>query len=401
MSDFTGVTFANQKIAPSDDAIVRRAILPDGILTGCALTYSGSTLTMAAGHLMACGRQIRHPAAQNWAVVDATSGYARLVMTIDLTRTATKEVFDQVTHAVEYASSEDGFVELEQSDINVSGTRYQVAICVVSLGTGGITGIVSQLEKSAVDGSGALNFSVVGGTTQPTDPKENTIWVNTSEEITSWVFSAEEPAEPAEGMIWISVGESSSVAFSVVKKNAIMVYPLSVSQYVGGSWVRKDAWIWQDGEWKEFAEYLYNYGDLGYVWTTVAKKQSNEGGAGSNEPTVTTDANGIMKIYQSGSYDGGICYIAEKIDLSNYKTLTFSGVLFQNSSTASHAIRARLCIWSDIGTYISDNVVKSIESPVNGAVSVDVSDLNGSYYIGFGVHHTGSYVDIKYIDLRK
>ena len=143
MSNFTGVTFAEQKVTPSDDAIVRRAMLADGILSGCGLSYSGSTLTMAAGHLMACGRQIRHPSSQNWAVVDATSGYARLLLTIDLSRTATKEVFEQVVDTIEYATSPDGFPELEQADINVAGTRYQIEVCVVSLGTGGISGIVS------------------------------------------------------------------------------------------------------------------------------------------------------------------------------------------------------------------------------------------------------------------
>lgn len=152
-TNFTGITFAQQKVAPSDDARVRRVLLHDGILTGCELSYSGSTLTMASGQLMICGRQIRHPAAQNWAVVDATSGYARLLLTIDLTRTATKDTFDQVVDTIEYATSIDGFPTLEQTDINGAGTRYQTVACVVSLGTGGISGIVSQLSSSHLDAS--------------------------------------------------------------------------------------------------------------------------------------------------------------------------------------------------------------------------------------------------------
>ena len=43
-------------------------------------------------------------------------------------------------------------------------------------------------------GGGAnLNFKVVGGTTEPASLKENTIWVNTDQKITSWHFGAEEP----------------------------------------------------------------------------------------------------------------------------------------------------------------------------------------------------------------
>lgn len=95
-ANFTGVTFPNQKVTPANDAVIRRAIFDDGILTGCDLSYSGSTLTMTAGQLMICGRQIIHPSSQNWAVTEATSGYARLVLTIDVTRTSTKDTFDQV-----------------------------------------------------------------------------------------------------------------------------------------------------------------------------------------------------------------------------------------------------------------------------------------------------------------
>lgn len=39
----------------------------------------------------------------------------------------------------------------------------------------------------------ALNFNVVGGTSAPSNPSENTIWVNTSTPITSWDISATEP----------------------------------------------------------------------------------------------------------------------------------------------------------------------------------------------------------------
>lgn len=154
MSDFfKGITFANQNVTPVDDAILRRRLLTDGILTGCALTYAGYTLTMASGYLIACGRQIRRPTAENWAISDATSGYARVLMTIDLTRTATEEVFDQVNTSIEYATAEDGFPALIQDDINATGSKYQVVLAIVSLGTGGITGIASCLAPARSYGS--------------------------------------------------------------------------------------------------------------------------------------------------------------------------------------------------------------------------------------------------------
>lgn len=143
--NFPGGTFAHQKITPSEDAAFRRAVLDDGILNGCGFSYSGTTLTMGPGLLFLCGRVVRHPLAQHWPVVDATTGYARLVLTVDLSRTATVDEFDQVVDSIEYADTIDGFAPLIREDINVGETKYQAAVCAVSLGAAGITGIVQKL----------------------------------------------------------------------------------------------------------------------------------------------------------------------------------------------------------------------------------------------------------------
>ena len=169
---FPGGGFAYQKITPSEDAAVRRAALDDGILTGCALSYSGTTLTMGAGLLFICGRAVRHPLVQHWPVVDAASGYARLKLTVDLSRTATKDNFDQVVDTIEYATSVDGFDPLVQEEINSGGVRYQMVVCVMSLGVSGITGIVQsahvlgskqQVEVPEVTSLAALDDLKIGG----------------------------------------------------------------------------------------------------------------------------------------------------------------------------------------------------------------------------------------------
>ena len=50
-----------------------------------------------------------------------------------------------------------------------------------------------MIGRTNVGGGADLNFKVVGGTTEPSNPKENTIWVETEEKIPSWIFSAENP----------------------------------------------------------------------------------------------------------------------------------------------------------------------------------------------------------------
>lgn len=146
---FSGVTFPWQNVTPADDAVIRRAVLADSILSGCEFSYIGSTLTMTAGLLIICGRQMRHTAVQNWAVTGATSGYARLLLTIDTTKAATEDVFDQIDTTIEYAAAMDGFTDLQQDDINAAGTIYQIPLCLVSLGSSGISGIAAVLSGPA------------------------------------------------------------------------------------------------------------------------------------------------------------------------------------------------------------------------------------------------------------
>lgn len=109
-------------------------------------------------------------------------------------------------------------------------------------------------------GGGDLNFKVIGGTSAPTAPAENTIWVNTAVSITGWVFSATAPTNPAAGMVWFATGNSSSVAFNAVKKNGIWVYPAGCQQYVSGAWVTKTAKTYQSGAWKDWQLTLYKDG---------------------------------------------------------------------------------------------------------------------------------------------
>lgn len=62
---------------------------------------------------------------------------------------------DDITQ-VEDATDANGFADLTTADINATGTRYQVAVCVVSLGPGGITGIASKLDMTEGGGAGGV-----------------------------------------------------------------------------------------------------------------------------------------------------------------------------------------------------------------------------------------------------
>ena len=108
-------------------------------------------------------------------------------------------------------------------------------------------------------GSAVLNFKVVGGTSAPSNPTENMIWVNTSVEITDWVFSTTQPTS-ATGRVWISTDTSSTAEFNALKKNGIQLCPKSAKQYINGAWVSKTGQVYQSGTWKGWAHYLIGNG---------------------------------------------------------------------------------------------------------------------------------------------
>lgn len=248
-------------------------------------------------------------------------------------------------------------------------------------------------------GGGGLNFKVVGGTTAPTSPKENTIWVNTSVTIPSWAFSATEPGSPVEGMVWISTGTSSTVAFNALKKNDIQAYPVSAKQYVSSQWVSVEAKSYQGGEWVSWIRYLYNKGDmctaLGGEW--VAKAVALESSTNKVTPTLTEgDSTLTMSIKSNG---GGIVQKNDKIDLTDVDTLSVTGDFTAGSSPAW----LKICVWTSIGTYSYQNLAVYLgvsTSGNNATYTIDVSSLEGEYYIGFSLYGTVTKVVLHEMSLK-
>lgn len=117
-------------------------------------------------------------------------------------------------------------------------------------------------RKRGHSGGTSLNFKMVGNP-QPTSAKENTIWLNTDTPINGYQFATEQPENAQPGEVWISIGTDSQVAFNALKKNTIMVYPLSAKQYVNGAWADVEANSWQDGKWVEWISFLYDRGKIG------------------------------------------------------------------------------------------------------------------------------------------
>ena len=233
-----------------------------------------------------------------------------------------------------------------------------------------------------------LNFDVVAYATEEAllaaTPKENTIGFITTTAITSWIFSATAPAESAEGMVWISTGTSSTVEFNALKKNAIQVYPISVKQYVDGTWVSVTAYSRQGGEWKSWITYLYKAGDectdVTGGWQGRAWKSTSADGHMA-DPFVLTKYGAYMHC-SLGQNRTGVVEIVKDISFKGKKKLNLQCSNAVNNNTS---IGLRLAIINRDASYWYTNAL-SIVSIVDGINYIELENYqnDNSYDVVIG-----------------
>lgn len=223
--------------------------------------------------------------------------------------------------------------------------------------------------KHGAGGGTPLNFKVVGGTTEPASPKENTIWVNTSTAITSWIFSASEPENPTEGMAWFTTGASSPTAFNALKKNGIQVYPLSVKQYVSGAWVDLEGKSYQNGEWVDWCTYLFMGGNQ-YTQLTGGWKIDRNGGI-----NVTIGQTIDFEIIMASARDAAV-FTNNKVDLTNFKTLEF---VVNVTSVGNVHVGITTNNSGSVPTFTAK---KTITTTGQHIATVDLKSIYGEYYVG-------------------
>lgn len=225
-------------------------------------------------------------------------------------------------------------------------------------------------------GGSSLNYEVVDGTSTPSSPSENTIWINTSTTITSHIFSATQPTNPASGMVWITVGTSSVVAFSATEENPVMVYPLSAKQYVGGAWVDKTAKSYQGGAWVDWI-----------LDINILEKGVN---TASNWSGGSYQSDGTMKFTRPTNSNPYTQYTKTTYDLTHYNVLEVVITAVGNGYTAVGVMNAQTDSSSEVATIVNPKV---------GAHQVDISSITGAYPIGVWLAVGGS-VTVSDITLK-
>lgn len=242
----------------------------------------------------------------------------------------------------------------------------------------------SEMED-AVRNLSSLNFKIVGGTTQPDDPSENTIWVNTPNEITNWIFSSEEPENPEPGMVWIHVGSSSSTKINVLQKHLIQVYPQGAKQYVESAWIDREALTYQNGVWQAWHEYYFNYSKQSYIWEKSSMRRTTAGNSQSATPTTSYNSDGsvvisIPAMSSSYLYRGG-CYLLKNVDLTYIDTLVLEGTggILSVMPVSGDA-------WGNDPAWGGDAVAYNAGAfDEEGRKNLPVKSLSGTYNIAIGL----------------
>ena len=206
----------------------------------------------------------------------------------------------------------------------------------------------------------------------------------------------------AMGHVWFETGNSSLASFNALKKNSVMVYPLRAKMYQNdGKLASKNVKLYQNGAWRDLSQYLFNLGDeftdVTGGWMTEAVRLQS-GGQQAEAPVVTKQSNGGVKLHMD--YGSGIYRAKNKIDLTDVNTLTFNGEINERTGNDNWM---GMYVWSAIGSYYVDNVSASVTvkgTKRTGDITLDVSKLSGSFYVGFGLHENTTGSDAGYIILN-
>lgn len=224
-------------------------------------------------------------------------------------------------------------------------------------------------------GSG-LVLKIVGGTTQPAAPKNNTIWVNTATAITSYALQHDAPADPAAGMVWIQTSYFSFAEMDVDKKHDVKVYPIAAFQYIGGEWVDKEAKSYINGQWKDWVAYVWNgESDISH-WVRATSSETG---------TWYYTDDGFL--YTKGTSSSGLRLAYDvPVDLTNIASVRYYGYMPSGETGTNRFVS--VCPESS-GISGADAAALTLPlpwaktDPLNYA-DIDVSTLVGNHYVRIG-----------------
>lgn len=350
--------------------------------TSSDLTASGATVTVPAGNYKSQATKSVATATQATPSISVDSAgkiTASATQTAGYVSAGTKSATKQLTTKA-------------AATITPKTTNQTIAAGTYLTGVQTIAGDADLVAANIVSGknifgvagshtcdSNVLNFKVVGGTSQPSNPVANTIWVNTSTTISSWIFQSTQPSGTS-GRVWIKTASSSSAPFNALKSNSLYTYPIAAYQYSGSAWVTKTAKIYQSGSWKSWTLTVVpnssSYPNT--AWTTYSSSTDS-----GYQPSITvSSSSAVMKF--SVYKNSGSNRIYVPVDVTGYTKMTIAG----NYVAPNNAYGTDFSM--NIGMYASatgslaagytNRTTKDDTTVTISETSYDISSLTGTYY---------------------
>ena len=255
-----------------------------------------------------------------------------------------------------------------------------------------------------------LNFEVVGGTVQPENPKENTIWVEASDEITGWSFSEKEPTEPIAGMVWIKTGTKTGISFNALVEKEIILTLIYAQKFDGSTWNFVNAEAYQNGAWEK----LWN----GTLFDETGNQYEGITGGWVDAPRIAPSYNTIMPISigktgQSGDktvislnsqntsgYRQSIAWTKEKVDTTGFSALEVDFSYFGATDYGtSYENYIRITTMDTVDWYQNEVILKKISG--ESMITCPIPDP-GKYHIALSIVTTdkNGHVNIQVSGVR-
>lgn len=249
----------------------------------------------------------------------------------------------------------------------------------------------------SVGGGGDIKLKVVGGTTQPSNPKEGTIWIKTSSDIGNVYFTNASPESPALNDIWICVNASWISRYIQISEKPYTQLPVGFCcQWNGSYWNGRESKVYMNSAWyaltlvlahKSFrigssADWSAFNSTESFLGTTVANMQA---------PTLGSSASGITITQVSGKRGTAVYGTsdADTIDFSNYDSM----IMYYYDTASAYR---ELCIateWPDPSSLTNNKYATAAYTQKHNAsassttdISVDCSAITGDGYVAIGIY---------------
>ena len=268
-------------------------------------------------------------------------------------------------------------------------------------------------------GGGGLDITVVGGTTQPASPKENTIWVNTDAEIGAVTLAPNAPASPEVGDVWVNTtnkynsnGTNASTNLIRVNDNPYLeINVLNISQWDGSAWVTRDgSAIYANGGWTTMALYMLNFGVVREGFTLTGAHNTTSGGNMSTTSDVIYDFSlgyASIQLTSKTAFEIGMQF-SPMVDITNYTKLRATGQIYHSYSSVVNTVYVGCSTSLMLTTRLANITTKGVATQtISGSgfndfdVTADLTTWDGENYVAVGMvtnNHNSTYP--KYLKLQ-